>query len=91
METWNKYIEKVSGVEYRIKKGFVPNMKVEGRFFVNDDLLQLLKEEYLDNATRAGGGFLPAVRSLSILQLLARPVTLRPIKRSYFARLLLFQ
>lgn len=30
MESWKKHIEQVDAVTYRIKKGFVPNMKVEG-------------------------------------------------------------
>ncbi|KAK0399276.1 hypothetical protein QR680_002971 [Steinernema hermaphroditum] len=36
-----KFIERVSPVQFRIKKGFVPNMNVEGTFFVNKTLENL--------------------------------------------------
>ena len=32
------YLEKIGPVTWRIKKGFVPNMNVEGVFYVNDHL-----------------------------------------------------
>ncbi|VDM44639.1 unnamed protein product [Toxocara canis] len=60
-----KYIERVSEVQFRIKKGFVPNMNVEGRFYVNKALEKLMFDE-LRNACRSDGigGFLPAVRQV---------------------------
>lgn len=60
------YIERMSNVQFRIKKGFVPNMKVEGRFYVNDALEKLMFEE-LQIASRPGGvgGFLPAVKQVA--------------------------
>lgn len=62
MEAWTKHIEKIGSVEYRIKRGFVPNMRVEGRVYVNDTLKELLQDELIDNASRsAQGGFMPAV------------------------------
>ncbi|VDP18348.1 unnamed protein product, partial [Onchocerca flexuosa] len=59
------YIERVTDVMYRIRKGFVPNMNVEGRFYVNKPLEKLIFEE-LKNACRSDGigGFLPAVRQI---------------------------
>ena len=40
-----KYLEKIDDVTWRIKKGFVNNMKVEGRFYVNQHLEKLMFEE----------------------------------------------
>lgn len=55
-----KYIEKINDYSYRIKKGFQPNMNVEGVFYVNKHLENLMFEE-LKNSCRPGmdGGFLP--------------------------------
>ncbi|KAH7724853.1 hypothetical protein AAVH_07442 [Aphelenchoides avenae] len=60
-----QYIERLSPVEFRVKKGFVPNMNVEGRFYVNQNLEKLMFEE-LEVACKAGGvgGFLPAVKQI---------------------------
>lgn len=57
-----KYIEKINDYSYRIKKGFQPNMNVEGVFYVNKRLETLMFEE-LKNACRPGmdGGFLPGL------------------------------
>lgn len=59
-----KYIEKINDYSYRIKKGFQPNMKVEGIFYVNKNLESLMFEE-LKNACRPGmdGGFLPGMKT----------------------------
>lgn len=52
-------------MEFEIKPGFVPNMRVPGAFYVNDRLKALVFEE-LQHATRGdGGGFLPAVRQVA--------------------------
>uniref|UniRef100_A0A8C5XRW6 3'-phosphate/5'-hydroxy nucleic acid ligase n=1 Tax=Microcebus murinus TaxID=30608 RepID=A0A8C5XRW6_MICMU len=50
---------------WRIKKGFMPNMQVEGVFYVNDALEKLMFEE-LRNACGSGGvgGFLPAMKQI---------------------------
>ncbi|KAI1717371.1 tRNA-splicing ligase rtcB domain-containing protein [Ditylenchus destructor] len=59
-----QYIKKLSPVEYKIEKGFVPNMNVEGRFYVNKNLEKLMFEE-LEQSTRSfGTGFLPAVKQI---------------------------
>uniref|UniRef100_A0AAA9S6D8 RNA-splicing ligase RtcB homolog n=1 Tax=Bos taurus TaxID=9913 RepID=A0AAA9S6D8_BOVIN len=60
-----QFLEKISKNCWRIKKGFVPNMQVEGVFYVNDSLEKLMFEE-LRNACRGGGvgGFLPAMKQI---------------------------
>ena len=57
------YIERINSHSYRIKKGFQPNMNVEGVFYVNSYLEKLMFDE-LRNACRPGmvGGFLPGVK-----------------------------
>lgn len=61
-----KLIHKVSPVEYNVDIGFVPNMTVPVRFFVNDNLAPLLFEELEQFHTKGGyGGFLPAVRQMA--------------------------
>ncbi|KAH7974752.1 hypothetical protein HPB49_019065 [Dermacentor silvarum] len=59
------FLEKMTSVSWRIKKGFVPNMKVEGIFYVNNLLEKLMFEE-LRNSCRPGnvGGFLPGVKQI---------------------------
>ena len=54
------YLERLSPNSWRIKKGFQPNMNVEGVFYVNSHLEKLMFDE-LRNACRPGqtGGFLP--------------------------------
>jgi len=61
-----EYLEKINDHCWRIKKGFQPNMKVEGRFYVNEPLEKLMLEE-LRNACRPGqvGGFLPGVKQIA--------------------------
>lgn len=61
-----KYLEKIDQTCWRIKKGFQPNMKVEGVFYVNKTLERLMFEE-LRNACRPGavGGFLPGMKQIA--------------------------
>lgn len=60
------FLEKVGPVTWRIKKGFVPNMKVEGTFYVNDHLEKLMFEELRNACNPSGiGGFLPAVKQIA--------------------------
>lgn len=63
-EDEKKFLEKVSHNTWRIKKGFVPNMRVEGRFYVNKNLEPLMFEE-LQQFDCKGGGFLPAVKQIA--------------------------
>ncbi|KAK0425348.1 hypothetical protein QR680_009154 [Steinernema hermaphroditum] len=61
-----KFIERVSPVQFRIKKGFVPNMNVEGTFFVNKTLENLMFKELEHSCSLGGiGGFLPAVKQIA--------------------------
>ncbi|KYR01965.1 UPF0027 family protein [Tieghemostelium lacteum] len=61
-----KFIEKIDSVRYRIKKGFVPNMKVDGMIYVNDHIKSLVFEELEQYSTKGGtGGFLPAVKQIA--------------------------
>lgn len=59
-----KYLEKIGHNTWRIKKGFVPNMRVEGRFYVNKNLESLMFEE-LRQVDCKSGGFLPAVKQIA--------------------------
>ncbi|KAI5633100.1 tRNA-splicing ligase rtcB domain-containing protein [Phthorimaea operculella] len=61
-----KYLEKINPYCWKIKKGFQPNMNVEGVFYVNATLERLMLEE-LRNACRPGmtGGFLPGVKQIA--------------------------
>jgi len=61
-----KYLERLTPNSWRIKKGFVPNMNVEGVFYVNSPLESLMFEE-LKNATQQGlvGGFLPGMKQIA--------------------------
>lgn len=63
-EEEKKYLEKIDVNTWRIKKGFVPNMRVEGRFYVNENLENLMFEE-LQQFDSKGGGFLPAVKQIA--------------------------
>lgn len=61
-----EYLERVTPSAIRIKKGFVPNMNVEGKFYVNETLEKLMHEELKMSCEHQGiGGFLPAVKQLA--------------------------
>ncbi|XP_055328531.1 RNA-splicing ligase RtcB homolog [Paramacrobiotus metropolitanus] len=63
-----QYIDKISACSWRIKKGFVPNMNVEGIFYVNEHLEKLMFEELrMSVGSRGGGvgGFLPGVKQIA--------------------------
>ena len=61
-----KYLERLNDYSWKIKKGFVPNMNVEGIFYVNSHLQDLMFEE-LRNSCRSGavGGFLPGMKQIA--------------------------
>lgn len=61
-----QYIERINNHCWRIKKGFVPNMNVEGVFYVNSHLEKLMFEE-LEISTKFGGvgGFLPGMKQIA--------------------------
>ncbi|XP_041458541.1 RNA-splicing ligase RtcB homolog [Lytechinus variegatus] len=61
-----KYLNKLSGNCWQIKKGFVNNMQVEGRFYVDKKLERLMFEELQHSCRSKGvGGFLPAVKQIA--------------------------
>lgn len=56
----------VSETKWRIDKGFVPNMRVPGYFYVNSALEPLILDELRAHVGRGGqGGFLPAVKQIA--------------------------
>lgn len=59
------FLEKINKKCWRIKKGFMPNMQVEGVCYVNDALEKLMFEG-LRNACQDGGvgTFLPAMKQI---------------------------
>lgn len=66
------FLTKLSPTRYQVKKGFVPNMKVDAEVIVNDDLEQLLLEELKQSVGEGGGsgsggrgGFIPALRQVA--------------------------
>ncbi|XP_064605553.1 RNA-splicing ligase RtcB homolog [Liolophura sinensis] len=61
-----KYLEKITPNCWKIKKDFVPNMKVEGFFYVNDNLEKLMFDELKNSCHNKGfGGFLPGVKQIA--------------------------
>ncbi|XP_071806892.1 RNA-splicing ligase RtcB homolog [Asterias amurensis] len=61
-----EYLHQLSPNIWQIKKGFVPNMKVEGRFYVNSNLEKLMFEELRNSCgNKAMGGFLPGVKQIA--------------------------
>lgn len=64
-----KYIEEVGVNKWRVKKGFVDNMNVEGIFYANEALKSLVLEELevycRQRGDQKGGGFLPALKQLA--------------------------
>jgi len=61
-----EYLQRLTPYSWKIKKGFVPNMRVDGIFYVNSHLEELMFEE-LKNFTKAGGigGFLPGMKQIA--------------------------
>lgn len=60
------FLEQASPCSIRIKKGFVPNMNVEGLFYVNEHLKRLMYDELKHHSASQGvGGFLPAVKQIA--------------------------
>ena len=59
------YLEKLNDYSWRIKKGFVPNMNVEGIFYVNSHLQDLMFEELKMSCKGGMGGFLPGMKQIA--------------------------
>jgi len=60
-----KFLEKISPECWKIKKGFVPNMQVEGMFYVNSHLEKLMFEELRNNCRGGTTTFLPGVKQIA--------------------------
>lgn len=58
----NQFFYEIDDTSFGIKQGFVPNMNVDGRVFVNQELRKLLFEELQH---QGAGGFLPAVKQVA--------------------------
>jgi tRNA-splicing ligase RtcB len=60
------YLKKETPYRYRINHGFVPNMRIPGRFYVNQDLEELVLDELRQFTEAKGvGGFLPAITQIA--------------------------
>ena len=60
------FLEQTSSCRWSIKKGFVPNMKVPGTFYVNDQLQELVFSELAQySKSSAQQGFLPALKQIA--------------------------
>ena len=61
-----KFLSRNDATSWTIKPGFVPNMRVEGRFYVNSALEDLVFDELKQQCAAAGhGGFLPAIKQIA--------------------------
>jgi len=61
-----KYITKEGELLYRIDEGFVPNMRVPGKFYANEKLEKLVFAELKARHQKQGrGGFLPSVKQIA--------------------------
>ncbi|KAK6166374.1 hypothetical protein SNE40_023086 [Patella caerulea] len=61
-----KFLEKMTPNCWKIKKGFVDNMKVDGCFYVNDHLEKLMFDELKHSIGNKGmGGFLPGMKQIA--------------------------
>lgn len=67
LEEERSYLEQKSSCRYDIKLGFVPNMRAEGTFYVNDTLAPLVFDELEKHSGRGEGtpGFIPAVKQIA--------------------------
>nr|XP_002130028.1 tRNA-splicing ligase RtcB homolog [Ciona intestinalis] len=60
-----EFLHRQTPYSWKIAKGFVPNMKVEGEFFVNKHLENLMLEELRHSCQGSTGGFLPGVKQIA--------------------------
>ncbi|KAK9751486.1 tRNA-splicing ligase RtcB [Popillia japonica] len=61
-----KFFEKINPHTWRIKKGFQPNMNVEGLFYVNESLERIMFDELQESISSKGAGcFLPGVKQIA--------------------------
>lgn len=60
------YLTRQDSTSLAIAKGFVPNMRVPGRFYVNEELEKLTQEELRQHSEAKNfGGFIPAVKQIA--------------------------
>ena len=60
------YVERITPTQWRVKPGFVENMRVPGVFYVNERLETLMFDELRAFCDRGDhGGFLPAVKQIA--------------------------
>ncbi len=60
------FLRRDTPTKYNISKGFVKNMRVEGSFYVNDKLEELMFDELRHHCQAGGyGGFMPAVKQIA--------------------------
>eukprot|EP00466_Bigelowiella_natans_P018166 jgi/Bigna1/58006/fgenesh1_pm.45_\ len=59
------FIRRIAPTQFEIKQGFVPHMKVPGRFYANKSLEKLMFEELRVHVKRGESGFLPAVKQIA--------------------------
>ncbi|OAF67069.1 hypothetical protein A3Q56_05203 [Intoshia linei] len=66
-EEEKKFLHKTGDCTWSISKGFVPNMKVEGRLYVNEALEKIMFEELRRSCNYSGGnvGFLPGMKQVA--------------------------
>ncbi|XP_013414687.1 tRNA-splicing ligase RtcB homolog [Lingula anatina] len=61
-----RFLEKLSDCCWKIRKGFVSNMKVDGVFYVNEHLEKLMFDELKASCNSQGfGGFLPGMKQIA--------------------------
>eukprot|EP00033_Pygsuia_biforma_P000374 GCRY01000448.1.p1 GENE.GCRY01000448.1~~GCRY01000448.1.p1 ORF type:complete len:521 (+),score=151.46 GCRY01000448.1:1942-3504(+) len=60
-----QYIKRIDDCVFEIAPGFVPNMKVPARFYVNKDLEELMFDELKQYTEKREGGFLPSVKQIA--------------------------
>lgn len=61
-----KFLNRETPELFNIRKGFVPNMNVEGAFYVNENLQELMFDELRTHCSAGGyGGFMPAVKQIA--------------------------
>lgn len=60
------YVTRETPTRFRVAKGFVPNMRVPGVFYVNKHLQDLMFDELKQFVAKGGvGGFLPGMKQLA--------------------------
>jgi tRNA-splicing ligase RtcB len=64
-EEERRFIQRETDTLFKIETGFVENMKVGGRFYVNSNLERLMFDELRNYSRQSTIGFLPAVKQIA--------------------------